>query len=298
MKTTNAIQRGRMIKKIEPYVWLLPCLLLIVIFILYPVVNVIYMSFCKVSRSGLIKSFGTLDNFQKIFEHKAFSRVILNTFIWTIVVVGVSTVFGLIMALVLNTSFKGRKIARAILVIPWATSGMVLACTWKYIFDFNYGSLNSLLMHLGIVEKEVNWLGGSSYGAFACMMFVGITVTVPFISFTLLSGLQSIPNDFYEAARIDGANFWHRLTLITLPLLKPALNVSTVLNIIYVFNSFAIVHNMTGGAPAHQTGTIMTYIYTCFGSGDYGKSAAASVVGFAILMIIATLYMRMLMKEE
>lgn len=298
MRNTAASKRGKRLKQVEPYLWLLPCLLLIATFILYPVVNVIYMSFCDVSRSGLIKGFGTLENFQKLFAHKAFGGVILNTFIWTIVVVGVSTVLGLIMALILNTKFKGRKFARAVLVIPWATSGMVLACAWKYIFDFNYGSLNSLLMFLGIVEKEVNWLGGSSLGAFACMMFVGITVTVPFITFTLLSGLQSISSDFYEAARIDGANFWKRLSMITLPLLRPALNVSTVLNIIYVFNSFAIVHNMTGGAPAHQTGTIMTYIYTCFGSGDYGKSAAGSVVGFVILMIIATIYMRMLMKEE
>lgn len=299
MKGKALTKKGRFLKTAEPIFWLLPCLILMGVFILYPVINVIYMSFCNIGRSGLVKSFGTLDNYREVFAHKAFGRVIINTFVWTIAIVGISTVFAMILALVLNTKFVGCKIARAALVIPWGTSLMVFACAWKYIFDYNYGYLNSLFEKLGWAAKPINWLGGSSWGAFACLIFVGIIVTVPFMTFTLLSGLQSISNDYYEAATIDGATGWQKFWHITFPLLRPALNVSTVLNIIYVFNSFAIVHNMTAGAPAHQTDTIMTFMYDmAFNAHSYGKANAISVISFAILMVISYLYLKLMMKED
>ena len=299
MKDKALKKKGNLLKSFEPLLWLAPCLILMGVFILYPVVNVIYSSFCDIGRSGLIKSVGTLDNYREVFANPVFGRVIINTFVWTIAIVAISTFFAVILALVLNTKFVGVKIARAVLVIPWGTSLMVFACAWKYIFDYNYGYLNSLFEKLGWAAKPINWLGGSPWGAFACLIFVGIIVTVPFMTFTLLSGLQSISNDYYEAATIDGANGWQKFWKITFPLLRPSLNVSTVLNIIYVFNSFAIVHNITAGAPAHQTDTIMTFMYSAaFSAHSYGEANAISVVSFVILMIISYLYLKLLMKED
>ena len=132
-----------------------------------------------------------------------------------------------------------------------------------------------------------------------CMIFVGIVVTIPFMTFTLLSGLTAISPDYYEAAQIDGASFWDKLFRITLPLLKPAIDVNIVLNVIYVFNSFVIIHTITGGAPADQTATVMTYLYKlAFSRNKMGPASAVSVIGFVILLVFALLYMRYQMKEE
>lgn len=282
----------------EAYLWLAPALILIAVFIFLPVIETIILSFSDVSTAGLVKSFGTLKNYKYVFSQAVFGKVMLNTFIWDVVIVSVSMVLSITIALVLNEKFYGRKIVRTLLLLPWATSGLITACLWKYIFDYNYGALNTLLLKLGIVSTPVNWLGDVN-SAFACLIFVGIIVTIPFMTFTLLSGLQSISEDYYEAAEIDGANFWQRLFKITLPLLKPAIDVNIVLNVIYVFNSFVLIHQITGGAPAQQTSTIMTYLYYLgFSKNKMGPASAVSVIGFVILLIFALIYMKYQMKEE
>lgn len=282
----------------DAYLWLAPSLILIAIFILAPVVETMYLSFCDVSKAGIVRKAGTLDNYKFVVSQTVFGRVMLNTILWDIIIVSVSMVLSIILALVLNEKFHGRKIVRTVLLLPWATSELITACAWKYIFDYNYGALNTLLMKAGLISTPINWLGEVN-SAFACMIFVGIIVTIPFMTFTLLSGLTSISPDYYEAAKIDGANFWQRLTNVTLPLLKPAIDVSIVLNVIYVFNSFVIIHQMTDGAPAQQTSTIMTYLfYLAFRTNKMGPAAAISMIGFVVLLIFAVLYMKYQMKEE
>lgn len=280
------------------YLWLAPSLILIAVFIFAPVAETIYLSFCDVSKAGLVKSFGTLSNYKDVIKDVIFKRVMINTIVWDVAIVSISMVLSIILALVLNTKFKGRKFVRTVLLLPWATSELITACAWKYIFDYNYGALNTLLLKIGLIKTPINWLGDAN-SAFACMIFVGIIVTIPFMTFTLLSGLQSISDDYYEAATIDGASFWDKLFRITLPLLKPAINVSIVLNVIYVFNSFVIIHQITDGAPAQQTSTVMTYLfYLAFKMGKMGLASAISVMGFIILLAFALLYMKFAMKEE
>lgn len=282
----------------DAYLWLAPSLLLILIFVALPVLEIFRLAFSKISAANLVKEFGTLENFKYLFGQKVFGRVMLNTAIWTVVIVGISIVLSIALALVLNEDFKGRNFHRTVLLLPWATSLLITSSAWKYILNTEYGALNALLLKLGIIDKAINWLGDPIVG-FTWMIIIGIIVTIPFMTFTLLSGLQSISKDFYEAAVIDGANFWDKLFRITLPLLKPAINVTIVLNVIYVFNSFAIVNTITNGAPANQTHTITTYLYQlAFGKNKYGASAALSVISFLILMVFAVIYMRTQMKEE
>lgn len=301
MKQTPANKKGKSAffkKGWDAYLWMAPSLILILLFIFIPVVLTFYLAFSKVSTAGLVRSFGTLDNFKYVFGQVIFKKVLLNTFIWDIVIVSISMVLSIILALVLNEEFKGRKIVRTVLLLPWATSGLITASAWKYIFDYNYGALNTLLMKIGLIAQPINWLGEVN-SAFNCMIFVGIVVTIPFMTFTLLSGLQSISPDYYEAAEIDGASFWDRLFKITLPLLKPAIDVNIVLNVIYVFNSFTIIHVITNGAPAQQTATVMTYLYyLAFSKNKMGEASAISVIGFIILLTFALIYMRYQMKEE
>lgn len=281
----------KFIRKIEPYLWILPSILLMLIFILVPIVFVFRMALSKVSRAGLIKGFSGLDNFTKILSTPTFSMVLKNTLVWTVAVVGLSTLLGFILALLLNNAFKGRKVARAIVVFPWATTLVVQASIWKFIIDTDYGTLNTLLMKLGIVDHAVNWT--PSAGAwFAWEIACGIFVTIPFVTFTVLSGLQSIDGSYYEAATVDGANYWQKLFKITIPLVSSSLTVSTVLNIIYVFNSFPIIWNMTKGDPGNRTDTLVTYLYKlAFYNGKQGEAAAVSVIGFLILLVYATAYM-------
>ena len=284
--------------KLKPYLWLLPSIVLMSVFVIYPIAIVFKLSFSEISKAGVIGGYIGFRNFADAISLPAFKRVMLNTLIWVISVVGLSTVLGFIVAMVLNQKFRGRKIARAILVFPWATSLVIQASVWNYIINYEYGNLNNVLLNLGIIKQAIHWRASIPI-EFAWECGVGIFVTVPFVAFCVLSGLQSIDSSLYEAADIDGAGFWKRMFGITIPLVKPSLTVSTVLNIIYVFNSFPIVYTMTKGAPAHQTDTMVTYLYMLnFYEREKGPATALSVIGFIILCICAGVYMVTTMRKE
>lgn len=282
---------------IEPYIWILPSVILMAIFIIVPIGFVFRMAFSQVTKAGLIKGFACFDNFSKVLGSSKFTMVLKNTVVWTVLVVVLSTVLGFILALILNNQFKGRKVARAIVVFPWATTLVIQASAWKFIINTDYGALNTLLKTLGIIQTNVNWT--PTPGAFfAWEIACGIFVTIPFVCFTALSGLQSIDSSLYEAAIVDGASYWQKLFHITLPLVKPSLTVATVLNIIYVFNSFPIVWTITKGDPASRTDTLVTYLYKlAFYNGKQGEAAAVSVIGFLILLVCASCYMVSTLKK-
>ena len=289
---------NRLGRKIEPYVWLLPSLVLMAIFVVFPICIVFRIAFSEVSKSGLVGGFVGFKNFADAISLPAFKTVMLNTLYWVVSVVVLSTVIGFIVAMVLNQDFKGRKIARAIVVFPWATSLVIQASVWNYIIKYEYGNLNNILLNLGIIKEAINWR--ASYQIeFIWECGVGIFVTIPFVTFCVLSGLQSIDKSLYEAAEIDGASFWDRLFNITIPLVKPSLTVATVLNIIYVFNSFPIIYTMTKGAPANKTDTLVTFLYMLnFYDRKKGPATALSVIGFLVLCLCSGIYMLGVMRKE
>ena len=285
-------------KKVEPYIWLLPSILLMGVMILVPIFSVFQTSFSEISKSGVNKGFNGGSNYLWVFQNTTFWNTLWNTVVWTIVVVGLSTILGIILGLVLNEKFHGRKIVRAIVVFPWATALIIQSVIWKYIINADYGALNALLLKLGLIDSYVNWTATPGQ-FFAWECFVGILVTIPFVTFCVLSGLQSIDTSLYEAADVDGASFWDRLFKVTLPLLMPSLTVSTVLNIIYVFNSFPIIWTISKGDPADQTHTLVTYLYKLsFTNQKVGEAAAVSVVGFVILAACASVYMIITLRAE
>ena len=279
------------LRKAEPYLWILPSIILMGIFILIPIISVFQMSMSDVSKAGKIKGFNGIGNFIKVVKSPAFAIVLKNTIVWTVAVVVLSTVLGFVLALILNNNFKGRKIARAIVVFPWATTLVIQASAWNFIINTDYGTLNTLLMKIGLISAPVNWTP-TPEAYFAWEIACGIFVTIPFVTFCVLSGLQSIDTSYYEAATVDGAGYFQKLFSITLPLVKSSLTVATVLNIIYVFNSFPIIWTMTKGDPANHTDTLVTYLYKlAFYNGKPGEAAAVSVIGFVILLICASTYM-------
>ena len=285
-------------RKWEPYIWLLPSIILMTTFVIFPIMIVFKLAFSEISKAGIVGGFVGLANFKDAVSDPVFGTVMMNTIVWVISVVGLSTLFGFIMAMVLNQEFHGRKIARSIVVFPWATSLVIQASIWNYIIKFEYGNLNNVLLNLGIIKQAINWR--ASYQIeFMWECGVGIFVTIPFVTFCVLSGLQSIDAAYYEAATVDGANFWQKLFHVTIPLVRPSLTVSTVLNIIYVFNSFPIVYTITKGAPAHKTDTLITYLYMlAFYDQRKGPATALSVIGFVILCFVAGVYMMVSMRKE
>lgn len=268
------------------------------VFVIFPIGIVFKLSFSEISKAGIVGAFAGLENFRLAVTDKVFGTVMLNTLIWVVSVVGISTVLGFIIAMALNTRFHGRKIARSLVVFPWATSLVIQASIWNYIINFEYGNLNNVLLNLGIIKSAINWR--STYQIeFMWECGVGIFVTIPFVAFCVLAGLQSIDDAYYEAATVDGAGFWNKLSKVTLPLVRPSLTVSTVLNIIYVFNSFPIIYTITKGAPANKTDTMVTYLYMlAFYDQRKGPATALSVIGFIILCIVAGIYMMISMRKD
>ena len=284
--------------KWEPYLWLLPSVVLMTVFVIFPILIVFKLSFSEISKAGVVGRFIGLANFRAAIEDRTFGTVMLNTLYWVVSVVGISTMIGFVVAMTLNTRFRGRKIARSIVIFPWATSLVIQASIWNYIINFEYGNLNNILLNLGFIKDAINWR--ASYQIeFIWECGVGVFVTIPFVTFCVLAGLQSIDEAYYEAATVDGAGFWKKLTMVTLPLVRPSLTVSTVLNIIYVFNSFPIIYTITKGAPANKTDTMVTYLYMlAFYDQRKGPATALSVIGFVILCIVAGLYMVISMRKE
>ena len=292
------MNKNKKLTALQPYVWLLPSVVLMVTMIVVPIITVFKISFSEVGRSGVVKGLNGIQNYLDIFENPTFWHTLQNTVIWTVVVVGASTIIGFALAMVLNQEFFGRKIVRAIVIFPWATALIIQSVIWKYIINADYGSLNILLKKIGLIDAFVNWTGTAGQ-MFAWECWIGIFVTFPFVTFCVLSGLQSIDASLYESASVDGATFWQKLFGITLPLVSPSLTVSTVLNIIYVFNSFPIVWTISKGAPADQTHTLVTYLYQLsFTDGKGGHAAAVSVIGFVILSICAGVYMILSLRGE
>ncbi len=292
------MNKNKKLTALQPYVWLFPSVVLMVTMIVIPIISVFKISFSEVGRSGVVKGLNGIQNYLEVFENPTFWHTLQNTIVWTVAVVGLSTVIGFVLALVLNQEFRGRKIVRAIVIFPWATALVIQSVIWKYIINADYGSLNVLLTKLGLIDGFVNWTQSAAQ-MFAWECWIGIFVTFPFVTFCVLSGLQSIDTTLYEAASVDGAGFWYKLFKLTLPLVAPSLTVSTVLNIIYVFNSFPIVWTISKGAPADKTHTLVTYLYQLsFTDGKGGHAAAVSVIGFVILATCASIYMIMSLRGE
>src|SRR5204863_3541807 len=180
------------------------------------------------------------------------------------------------------------------LIVPWSASLIMTSKLFVWIYDYYFGILNPVLQSLGVLAQPVDWLGDDST-VMGGMIAVGVFVSPPFTSYVLLAGLQTVPADVYEAARVDGASAWRTYRSVTLPLLRPALLVATVLNIIYVFNSFPIVYTLNDRNPGFAHDTTITFMYKlAFKSAEksVGMSAAAGVANVVLILVVVLAYLR------
>lgn len=277
---------------------ILPSLLLAFWIIGYPILDVLMAASHEVNRFGKLKDFVGFGNFVTLSQDPIFWASLWRTVIWTTTVVGGTLLISIPIALILNDDFYGRGLMRVIIMLPWAVSLTMTAIVWRWSLHGQYGMVNETLQDLGIIDQYIEWLATAQI-AFPVEIAIGILVSIPFTVTVFIGGLSSLPGEIYEAARIDGASFLDRLKFLTLPLLKPFINIALVLNIIHVFNSFPIIWVMTQGDPANGTDILVTYLYKlAFRYGRIGDAAAMSLVMFAILLAFTIIYARLAMREN
>ncbi|MDA4847821.1 carbohydrate ABC transporter permease [Hoeflea poritis] len=284
---------ARIGRNLTNLVFILPSVLLSLTIIGYPIFEVMRMAVSDVNRFGKIRGFEGLGNFLKVFQDPIFIQSSYQTLIWTVAVVGGTVLIAIPVAIILNEDFHGRSIARTIVLLPWAVSLAMTALVWRFVVNGDFGTLNLALTQLGLPFNNHPWLATAA-SAFTIEILVGILVSIPFTVTIFLGGLTSIPVTLYEAAAMDGATRWQSLTRITLPMLRPFLQIAIVLNVIYVFNSFPIIWIMTNGGPANGTDILITYVYKqAFAFGKLDVAAAASVLMFLVLLGFSVLYLFM-----
>ncbi len=285
-------------RSLKPLLFIAPSFILAFLIISYPIIDLIRLSFHEVGTFGDIQGFIGLLNYQDVFEEDLFFEVLLRTLYWTVFVVVGTVAISVPIALALNEDFYGRGIARTIIMLPWAISLAMTAVIWKWMLNPDYGMLNHFLISIGLINENIGWLADAST-AFPIQIIIGILVSIPFTISILMGGLSSIPTDIYEAAYLDGSSYFQRLRTLTLPLLKPFINIAVVLNVIYVFNSFPIIWILTEGGPSNSTDILPTYLYKmAFQYGEIGLAATLSIIMLAILLAFTFVYAYFAMKEK
>jgi multiple sugar transport system permease protein len=298
--TANRARAVRLTRAMRPLLWLGPAIALIAVVVVWPVVVMVQTSFKNLSPDGFTLGSAGSKNYSSLWHEPALSGVVLRTLLWVGAVVTVTMVISLALAQLFNQRFPGRRLARSALIAPWAASVMMTALVFRWALDPNSGAINVLLHALGIVHtlgsRQADWLGRPST-AMVWMMIVAVFVSLPFTTYALLAGLQSVPSEVYEAARVDGAGTWRIYRSMTLPLLRPAILVATLINVINVFNSFPIIWEMTRGGPGYQTSTTTTMMFILKQSW-IGESAALSVGNFLLVVVIAVVFLRVTSKDR
>jgi arabinogalactan oligomer/maltooligosaccharide transport system permease protein len=287
---------GRRLRLAWPF--LLPSALVLLAVVAYPFLYNIWISLTNWNMFHFRDpSFIGLRHYLRLFQEPDFYQIFGKTVAWTGINLIFHFVLGLSAALLLNRPLRGRGLARALLILPWAMPQYISALTWRGMFNVEFGSINLLLSHLGI--QPIAWFS-SEFWAFLAPTIVNIWLGFPFIMVVALGGLQSIPEELYEAARIDGAGPWRRFRSITLPLLKPVLVPALVLGTIWTFNNLNVIWLVTDqGLPADKTHILVTYVYkAAFFYYRYGYAAAYSVFIFAVLFFIVRGYLRAAKLEE
>ena len=221
-----------------------------------------------------------------------------NTLTWTAANVALNIGLGLAIALLLSRTSLLSEIARTVLVLAWATPFVVVGITWKWIFNSEYGQLNSLLLSLRMIAEPIQWMTDAQ-SAFIAALIARFWSAFPFTTFAFLSGLQAIPTEFYEAAVVDGATPWQRFHMVTLPLLRPVMTAVLLISVIWSFNSFAFIYVMTGGGPANKTQIMVTEIFRRgFGYFNFGEASTLAVVAFFFLLIVSLVQWKLFYQEE
>ena len=272
-------------KKSFPYLINIPIAVYLICVLFGPMIWGIGLSFTNKAIGGTGNFIG-FTNYIKLLKDTTYRDSIMVTLKFTVFSLIFKLFFGTVMALMLNVEFKGRNLVRALLLIPWTLPNVVAVLNWKWLFSSTGGIVNYLMKSAGLIEKDIVWFGTATL-ALITIVIANVWRGTPFFGISILAKLQTIPDDYYEAAKIDGAGVFQRFFYITLPQIKDTLLLSTLMSCIWTINEFETVWLMTGGGPNGSTQVMNVYSYkTAMASMQLGKSIAVSVLAMPVFLIL------------
>jgi multiple sugar transport system permease protein len=288
----------QLFRRIEPAFYIAPAFIVLAIVLIYPLGYALWLSvhqwMLRTFRQGV--PFVGLKNYIDLFSNPDFLNSIKITFTFVIFAVGIEFILGMLLALLLNQEIRGRGLFRALILLPMMCTNVVIGLMWRLLLNYQYGLVNYYIGRLGIVPIE--WLSSPKV-AMASVVIVDVWNTTSFVALMLLAGLQSLPDEPFEAAKIDGASGVQTFYYLTLPLLKPVILVALLWRFIDTFRIFDVIYLLTAGGPARVTETASIYIYRYgFQSFNLGYAAAASFIMLLIMLIIAGFLARAIRQQE
>ncbi len=286
---------------IQALPWISPVLVLIVGVVFFPAGVMFYNSTRDISQSGIDKGSVGFANYLEVFNFTYFWPIFGRTIIWVVAVVVLTVLISLGLAQILNKAFPGRQLVRLAVIVPWAASVVMTTLVVYYGLEPYFGIINKALVDIGLIDtpEGFGWTRNADT-AFAWSIAIAVFVSLPFTTYTILAGLQTVPADAIEAAKMDGATASRTYFSIVLPQLRGALSVAVLINIINVFNSLPILKVMTGSIPGYDADTIMTMIFKYIqNQHKIDVASALSVVAFLIVIVIVAIYVKVVkpMKE-
>ncbi|MFD2750418.1 carbohydrate ABC transporter permease [Virgibacillus siamensis] len=282
--------------KLTPYLFLIPGCTILGAFIFYPMLQAIWLSFTKYNMVTDAEFIG-FSNYEKLFNDDLFWQTLINTFTYVIGVVPALVILPIFLAVLVNQKLKGIGFFRSAYYIPVVTSLVVAGIAWDWVYKEN-GLLNYVLDLLHIINEPVHWLTSTQTAIFAVMV-VTVWKGLGYYMIIYLAGLQSIPEDLYEAAEIDGANWWKKITRVTIPMLMPFVLIVTIMSSIAAMKVFEEIYIMTGGGPLHSSETLVLYIYNeAFDRLNMGYASAAGVILFLLTLIFSIINIKFMGKDN
>jgi multiple sugar transport system permease protein len=279
------------------YWFVLPLVIIVSVFLIYPIVKAALMSvqywyLPKPSPEG--NYFVGLENYKYVLTSRYFHNSLKITTLYIVITVIARFILGLGTALLLDVNFKGRSLARALVIIPWAIPEVVACLIWVLMYDKDFGIVNYILTNIGILESNLAYLMNPQITLPAAMV-VNIWKGFPFVAIMLLAGLQSIPGELYEAATVDGANVWQRFQKITLPALKPVSVIVFLLLVVWTIKDFGIIYLLARGGPSRATEILTVFTYQqAFKFFDFGRASASGMIMLIFSMLFTFFYLKML----
>jgi ABC-type sugar transport system permease subunit len=273
-----------------------PAIVTILLIAVIPLVQTVQDSLFKISLKfeNAPRPFVGLDNYWSVLGDESWFNALQVTGVVAGASVAVELVLGMIIALLINRSFRGRGIVRAAVLVPWALTTVVSAKMWAWIYDGRYGIVNDLLMRLGVINQPIIFLVRPEVTIWA-MIAAEVWKTTPFMALLLLAGLQLIPHELYEATALDGASRWQAFWRVTLPLLKPTILVALLFRTIDAVRMFDLPRVLTNGGPGKSTETVVLYTYnTFFSSLNFGYGSTLAVMIFLIVVFVSFIYIKVL----
>ena len=277
--------------------YLLPALILIALVAFFPLLYGFFLSLLRKMPVFKISDFVGLENYIFLFKDVRFHQSVINTVIFTISSVSIEIILGIGIALLMKQNLPGNTFLKAVILIPWVIPTVVSAKMWEWIYNGDFGVLNFLLQWTGIIDNPVNWLGDPHW-AMASIIAADIWKTTPFAALLLFAGLQTIPDELYESAKIDGAGAVKQFWFITLPLLLPIILITTIFRMMDALRIFDLVYILTGGGPANLTETLSVYAYKLlFQTLQFGYGSTISIASFFLILFFSSFYIWLLHKR-